>query len=225
MTNCDFVEGDAYELTTLVHRPVDLIFMANAFHRVPDQPRLAQLARKTQNGNLSKDDRRRHNDVRLCQSPDCAWLWRRNDDLGYDASGARVLQTDTSTTTIYPFKWYSIASSTGSGAKCATTTEYIFNGDTLVSTIDRQFASGVATGSAQTSYIHSDPLGSTKVVTNASGNLVQTLDYPYGATRVSVSTNTNEKRKWIGRFAEAAGMPGDYASHFAMSSAFGRPPA
>ena len=93
---------------------------------------------------------------------------------------------------------------------------------TLVALPERRLAGG----SAQTSYIHSDHLGSTNVVTNASGNLVQTLDYyPYGATRVSVSTNTNEKRKWIGRFAEAAGMPGDYASHFAMSSAFGRPPA
>jgi protein-L-isoaspartate O-methyltransferase len=46
-TNCDFVAGDAYELTTLVQRPVDFIFLANAFHGVPDQPRLAQLIRKT----------------------------------------------------------------------------------------------------------------------------------------------------------------------------------
>jgi hypothetical protein len=33
--------------------------------------------------------------------------------LGYDAFGQRVLQTGTSTTMIYPFKWYSVASSTG----------------------------------------------------------------------------------------------------------------
>jgi RHS repeat-associated protein len=33
------------------------------------------------------------------------------------AFGNRVLQTGTSTTYIYPFKWYSVASSTGSGAK------------------------------------------------------------------------------------------------------------
>ena len=30
---------------------------------------------------------------------------------GYDAFGARVIQTGTSTTTLYPFKWYSVASS------------------------------------------------------------------------------------------------------------------
>ena len=32
----------------------------------------------------------------------------------YDAFGARILQTGTSTTTFYPFKWYTVASSTGS---------------------------------------------------------------------------------------------------------------
>ena len=84
---------------------------------------------------------------------------------GYDAFGSRVFQTTATSTTIYPFKWYSVASSTGSGAKYATTTEYIFNGDTLLSTSDQQFASGVATGTAQTSYIHPDHLGSTNVVT------------------------------------------------------------
>lgn len=41
-TNCDVVEGDAYELTKLVRTPPDFVFMANAFHGVPDQPRLAQ---------------------------------------------------------------------------------------------------------------------------------------------------------------------------------------
>jgi YD repeat-containing protein len=35
----------------------------------------------------------------------------------YDAFGQRVLQTGTTTTYLYPFKWYSVASSTGTGAK------------------------------------------------------------------------------------------------------------
>jgi hypothetical protein len=88
---------------------------------------------------------------------------------GYDAFGARVLQIGTSTTTIYPVKWYSVASSTGTGAKYSTTTEFMFNGDTLLSTIDQQLASGSATGSAQRRYVHPDHLGSTNVVTNESG--------------------------------------------------------
>jgi YD repeat-containing protein len=83
---------------------------------------------------------------------------------GYDAFGARVLQTGTSTTNIYPFKWYSIASSTVSSAKYSTTTEYVLNGDTLLATVDRQLAAGTATGTAKTRYIHPDHLGSTNVV-------------------------------------------------------------
>src|SRR4051794_7803924 len=46
-TNCELVEGDAYELTTLAGRLVDFVFIANAFHGVPDQPRLAQAVHKT----------------------------------------------------------------------------------------------------------------------------------------------------------------------------------
>lgn len=42
MTNCEFVAGDAYELVKLASRPVDLVFMANAFHGVPDRPRLGR---------------------------------------------------------------------------------------------------------------------------------------------------------------------------------------
>jgi YD repeat-containing protein len=90
----------------------------------------------------------------------------------YDAFGQRVLQTGTSTTNIYPFKWYSIASSTATGAKYSTTTEYVFNGDTLLATVDQQIAGGAATGTPATRYIHPDHLGSTNVVTNASGTVV-----------------------------------------------------
>jgi ubiquinone/menaquinone biosynthesis C-methylase UbiE len=40
--NCDFVEGDAYEVDKLVARPADFVFLANAFHGVPEQARLAR---------------------------------------------------------------------------------------------------------------------------------------------------------------------------------------
>src|SRR5258705_12632081 len=46
-TNCQLVEGDAYELATLSGGPADFVLMANAFHGVPDQPRLAHAVRKT----------------------------------------------------------------------------------------------------------------------------------------------------------------------------------
>jgi RHS repeat-associated protein len=122
--------------------------------------------------------------------------------FSYDALGNRVLQTGTSTTWIYPFKWYSIASSTGSGAQFATTTDYVFNGDTLVATVDQETASGNATGTAKTRYVHPDHLGSTNVVTDESGNVVETTDYfPYGALRIDTSSNVSA-RKYIGQFSD-----------------------
>ncbi len=45
MHNCDFVAGDAYDIARLWKRPVDFVFLANAFHGVPDQPRLARSVR------------------------------------------------------------------------------------------------------------------------------------------------------------------------------------
>jgi RHS repeat-associated protein len=121
---------------------------------------------------------------------------------GYDWAGNRVLQASASTTFIYPSRFYTIASSTISGAKYSTTTESVFNGDTLLATVDQQFASGNATGTAQTHYIHPDHLGSTNVVTDASGTVVQTLDYyPYGATRINTNTGgADSARKYIGQF-------------------------
>jgi SAM-dependent methyltransferase len=40
--NCDYVEGDAYDIARLARGPADFVFMANAFHGVPDRPRLAR---------------------------------------------------------------------------------------------------------------------------------------------------------------------------------------
>ena len=42
IANCDFVEGNAYDVDRLVSRPADLVFMANAFHGVPEQTRLVR---------------------------------------------------------------------------------------------------------------------------------------------------------------------------------------
>jgi RHS repeat-associated protein len=126
----------------------------------------------------------------------------------YDWAGNRVSQTGTSTTFIYPFKWYSVASSTGTGAKYATTTDYVFNGDSLVATVDQQTASGNATGTAKTRYIHPDHLGSTNVVTDENDTVVQTLDYyPYGATRISTNTGgADSARKYVNRFADQSNL-------------------
>lgn len=42
VTNCEFIEGDAYDIAKLVPRPVDFVFLANAFHGVPEPTRLAR---------------------------------------------------------------------------------------------------------------------------------------------------------------------------------------
>jgi ubiquinone/menaquinone biosynthesis C-methylase UbiE len=41
VTNCEFIAGDAYDIAKLAG-PADFVFMANAFHGVPDRPRLAK---------------------------------------------------------------------------------------------------------------------------------------------------------------------------------------
>jgi 2-polyprenyl-3-methyl-5-hydroxy-6-metoxy-1,4-benzoquinol methylase len=42
VSNCNFVAGDAYDIARLAPRPADLVFLANAFHGVPNRPRLAR---------------------------------------------------------------------------------------------------------------------------------------------------------------------------------------
>ena len=46
-TNCDFVEGNAYDIAELVPQPVDFVFLANAFHGVPEPTRLARAVANT----------------------------------------------------------------------------------------------------------------------------------------------------------------------------------
>jgi ubiquinone/menaquinone biosynthesis C-methylase UbiE len=51
ISNCDYIAGDAYEIAKLITRPVDLVFMANAFHGVPDRLRLANAVRQVLKSN------------------------------------------------------------------------------------------------------------------------------------------------------------------------------
>lgn len=47
IANCRFIEGDAFEIARLVAEAVDFVLLANVFHGVPDQPRLARAVRET----------------------------------------------------------------------------------------------------------------------------------------------------------------------------------
>jgi ubiquinone/menaquinone biosynthesis C-methylase UbiE len=46
VSNFDLVAGDAYEIAALTPRAADFVFLANAFHGVPDRPRLARAVRE-----------------------------------------------------------------------------------------------------------------------------------------------------------------------------------
>jgi 2-polyprenyl-3-methyl-5-hydroxy-6-metoxy-1,4-benzoquinol methylase len=48
VNNCKFVAGNAYEIAKLAG-PTDFVFMANAFHGVPDRARLAKAVRAALN--------------------------------------------------------------------------------------------------------------------------------------------------------------------------------
>jgi hypothetical protein len=123
----------------------------------------------------------------------------------YDYAGNRVSQVNGNTTTIYPNKYYSITTSVSGATTTATTTAYVWNGDTLIATIDQVTVNGVNSGSPITRYIHPDHLGSTNLVTDEGGNVVQDAEtYPYGETRLNQTTYpTNEARRFIGQFTDA----------------------
>lgn len=73
---------------------------------------------------------------------------------GYDAFGTRVFQIiPTTSTTTYPFKFLTVASTTKSSTNFSTSTEFIFGGDTLLSTIDQSFKNGSATGTVAVRYV------------------------------------------------------------------------
>jgi hypothetical protein len=100
------------------------------------------------------------------------WDWRNRmtqsggiatSTHAYDQNDARVSQTASGVTTFYPNKYVSITA--------PTTTDYVYNGNTLLSSVD------INGSSTQTRYIHPDLLNSTNMVTNASGTITEALDY------------------------------------------------
>ena len=112
---------------------------------------------------------------------------RATSSYGYDYQGNRVSQAvQGGLTTLYANKLYSTNS--------ASTTKHIFAGDTLIATVEK---TNVAT---TTHIIHPDHLGGAHVITDANGDVVQTVEYYpfggiYGNTR---TTSLDEVRKFIG---------------------------
>ena len=144
------------------------------------------------------------------------WDWRNRmtasgilsatTTYAYDHTEQRRAQRTPSKTFHYPNKYYSIEYA-GSSTTTATSTSYIWHGDTLVAYIEQAKQNGVATGTPTTYYVHPDHLGSTNVVTDGAGQTVQVLDYyPYGESRIDTGAEESE-REYIGeRYDAASGL-------------------
>jgi RHS repeat-associated protein len=131
-----------------------------------------------------------------------AWVSGATSTYQYDHTIAGMRQVLASSTTDYPNRFYSLATSTQSGT--GTSTAHIWHGDTLVATIEQRLVNGVASGTATTYYVHPDHLGSTNAITNSAGVVKQALDYyPYGAQRINTGMDASDRR-FIGQFADDA---------------------
>ncbi|MBI2627735.1 RHS repeat-associated core domain-containing protein [Candidatus Nomurabacteria bacterium] len=119
----------------------------------------------------------------------------RNPDI--PVSGENIFSQgnvtkSTTITTTYPSKYYNIDSN-------GKVTKHIFANGVEIATIE-------GTGDeAKVKYIHTDNLGSTNVVTDETGAVVETLDYlPFGGVRVDKKENAfSEQRKYIGQEYDA----------------------
>jgi RHS repeat-associated protein len=98
----------------------------------------------------------------------------------YDTDNQRVKHIEGSTTTLSPDTSYEITN--------GVPKLYLALGDTTVATHENN----------ATSYLHTDHLGGTNIITDENGDVVTSLDYyPYGATRVDTGTH-NEDRQYTG---------------------------
>ena len=96
------------------------------------------------------------------------------------------------TVTTYPSKYYNIDSS-------GKVIKHIFANGIEIATIE----------DGEVKYLHTDHLGSTNVVTNKNGEIIETLDYfPFGSIKTDNKTgNSSEQRKYIGEeYDEATGL-------------------
>jgi len=112
------------------------------------------------------------------------------EEYVYDHSGQRIKikRNDSANTTVYtPFKeLMRVVNSTGS-----YDFTYVYEGNTLVARINPD-------GSKQ--YEHTDHLGSTSVITNQNGNVVENTSYtPYGEV---VLGGVNEDKLYTGQFSD-----------------------
>ncbi|MBP9694902.1 MAG: hypothetical protein KBD73_00600 [Candidatus Magasanikbacteria bacterium] len=114
----------------------------------------------------------------------------------YDNNNDRIYQTNrnSGSTTTYPNKYLEITPS--------STVQRVYLGDMEVAEYTTTNTTTSTPTTTVRTFVHTDHLGSTNLVTDDTGNIVETLDYyPYGESRVDNRVgDTNDKRKYIGQF-------------------------
>jgi YD repeat-containing protein len=106
-------------------------------------------------------------DNRLTQSSIWNGTATTTTTYAYDPFGNRISQPASTTTTLYPSKYYSITTTTIGTSTAATSTEYLYSGSTLLGTVDQKMVNGTATGTPIVRYVHPDNLGSTAVTSDS----------------------------------------------------------
>jgi len=116
-------------------------------------------------------------------------LWRVRNSSGtvaeyfYDSNGQRFKKNESGTVTYYVGEHYEVVSY--SNGSVVNTSYYFANGERVAKKV---VSSGDPIGS--TYYYHPDHLGSTNVISNSSGGLVETTKYfPFGETRAGGAEN------------------------------------
>lgn len=161
-----------------------------------------------------------------------SFIWDHNNRLtqiitsgnsisyAYDQTGQRIKSTNSSTTTIYPSRFYNISraqSEAGSRRSVTTITKHIFVGNEVVATITG------SEGGAVVHSVHTDHLTGSNVISNMSGQIEELTDYyPYGALRLDVrQSGFSEQRKFAGfEYDVDTGL--NYANARYYSPAIGR---
>lgn len=113
-------------------------------------------------------------------------LPKEETKYSYDGDGGRVLRQQKEELTVYIGSSYELEGLAGQSA--TKVTKHIFMGSTRICSIE-------TTTNTHVYYYHQDHIGSSNVITDESGNIVQILEYsPYGEVSRSTGDYSTDKR-------------------------------
>ena len=104
----------------------------------------------------------------------------------YDAQGRRVQKTSSSVTTQYVYDYAQVGGVLMETQASTLTNAYVYLNNALLA----EYTGG---SSGTTQFIHTDHLGSTRVVTDVSGMVIDAMDFlPFGEQIAGSSTTTHK---------------------------------